>query len=190
MSAFKVWRVPSDAEIAHGMAELAAIVGEAESVRPSWTRRLVIVEGERWALLVEDCAAQTPHTALWDDKTALEVFRFAYPLSEGVAILQGPANPEKVMEQRLAEIATHDKEVCEQKAADAAARLAKQAETERLAEERRRFNGDGWDKLPDWRKFALTLAIQVEARDPALANDLRSLGHQRCLDFPRARWES
>jgi hypothetical protein len=191
MSAVKQWRVPTRQEFPVAIAALAKVIGDHEAVLPDWTRRLVLSEPDgQWCLLVEDCAARTPYVPIWDDKTALQVFRLVYPIGEAVSILQGPANPEGELSRRRAEIEAHEKEVREQKAAEDAARLAKRAEAEQLAADKLRFNASDWDKLTDAQRLALALALRVESRDPVLASDLREIGSHRILDFPRAKWSA
>jgi hypothetical protein len=190
MGAFKTWRAPSREEFAAGIGELGKIIGAEEACRPDWTRRLALSEdGSTWLLMIEEAAAPTtPHLAPWADPIQLRGFPSARPLSETVAILRGPHNPEAILADRRARTKAHEAEVEAARVAEVELKKAEQAAKEQLAKEREAFNGNAWAALPDWRKLAYALALKVEPRDPALAADLREIASHRILDFPRARW--
>jgi hypothetical protein len=190
MSAVGKYRPPTREEFAVGIAELGKLIGAVEATAPDWTRRLALSEdGSTWLLMIEEAAAPTtPHLVPWADPIQLRAFPVAYLLAEAVAILQGPHNPEAILADRRARTKAHEAEVAAQKTAEESARLAKREEAEQLAADKVRFNADAWDKLTDAQRLALALALRVEARDPALATDLREIGSHRILDFPRAKW--
>jgi hypothetical protein len=177
MSAVKTWRAPTAEDIAHGMAELGKIIGEAESVSPLWTRRLVLSEPDgAWCLLVDQAAAPSlPMLVPWADPVQLQAFPTAYPLAEGAAILQGPNNPEAILAERRARVKAHDEE---QKAA-AAKKLADEKAAkeagERLAAAEAKLAAGEWWRSKELLEFALALASRVQERDYKLARDLRQM---------------
>ena len=178
MSAVKTWRAPTAEEFPHGMAELAKVIGEAESVSPIWTRRLVLSEpgGAEWCLLVDQAAAPSlPMLVPWADPIQLQAFPTAYPLAEGAAILQGPNNPEAILAERRARVKAHDEE---QKAA-AAKKLADEKAAkeagERLAAAEAKLAAGEWWRSKELLEFALALASRVQERDYKLARDLRQM---------------
>lgn len=182
MAVYQTWRAPSREEFPAGVSELRAVIGD-EANDPSWTRRLVLVEGDAWALLVEECGQLPPY----HDQFCTG-FPVAYLLVDGVAKLQGPDNPEGELARRRAEKAAAAARAEEaQRQKREAAQLAAE-EARQLEKDKREFQGDSWDKLPGWRQLGFSLALAVEKRDPSLASDLRALASQRMLDFPRCRW--
>jgi hypothetical protein len=177
MSAVKTWRAPTAEALARGMAELAKIIGEAESVSPIWTRRLVVGEPDgAWCLLVDQAAAPTlPKLAPWADPIQLQAFPTAYLLAEGAAILQGPNNPEAILAERRARVKAHEAEL----AAAAAKKLAdekaaKEAGEQQAAAEAKLAAGEWW-RSKELVEFALALANRVQERDYKLARDLRQM---------------
>jgi hypothetical protein len=189
MSSVKQWRAPSREEFAAGICELGRIIDAEEACRPDWTRRLALSEdGSAWLLTLEDAAAATGQLAPWAEPRQLQGFPVARPMAEAVAILRGPNNPEKVLEERRARMKEHEAEVEAARVAEEDARKAEQAGKEQLAAERSRFDGNRWDALTDSQKVCYALALKVADRDPALAADLRELGQHRELDFPRLAW--
>ena len=190
MGAFKQWRAPSREEFAAGICELGKIIDAEEACRPDWTRRLALSEdGSTWLLMIEEAAAPTtPHLAPWADPIQLRGFPSARPLSETVAILRGPHNPEAILADRRARTKAHEAEVEAARVAEVELKKAEQAAKEQLAKEHEAFNGAAWDRLTDSQKICYSLALKVEARDPALASDLREIASHRVIDFPRAKW--
>lgn len=186
MSAVAKWRAPTREEFPLGMAELAKIIGERESVDPTWTRRLAIAEpGGEWALLVDQCSGNLPAY----DVNYTTAFTVAYPLGEGAALLQDPThNPELILAERRRQVKERKEEQEREQAARIEDDKRKRDAAEQEAKDRVTFDGDRWNRLTDARKLAYALALKVEPRDPALAADLREIASHRILDFPRARW--
>lgn len=190
MSVFTKWRAPTREEYPHGMAELSKIIGERESVDPSWTRRLALVEGDKWALLVDECIG---NLKCYDPNYATG-YTVAYPLAEGAALLTGPKNPEVELARRRAEIQERKDQAARESAARVAAEKRQHEEEEQLIEDKRTYRADDWNRLADWQKMCIVLALKVESRDPELAADLRAVmqdgTHARppALAFPRTKW--
>jgi hypothetical protein len=197
VTALKSWRVPTTEEFPFGISELGKIIGETESVRPTWTRRLVLSEPEgQWCLTVEAGGKPTWDAAApYADPPQLVVTTLAYPLSEGVAILRGPNNSEEVLRQRREACRVHDEEEAADKAKAATERQRRENQSRQAQEDKRRFNHDGWAKLDPWQQALYAVAVRVQARDPALALDLRAVAAEgKCAKpaqphFPFADWE-
>jgi hypothetical protein len=197
MSGHKTWREPSEAEFPHGIAALAKIIGDEASVRPVWTRRLALTEdGTTWLLTISSGGKPRIESfAPWADPEQLRVYQTAYPLAEAVEILQGPNNPEEILAERRRRVAEHEAEEAKAQALAKAQQAAKDADTARLEEDKRKFGFDHWVRLDPWVQAFFALAVRVKDRDPALAADLRAIAHEaRRIHpnqpaFPRAVWE-
>ena len=198
MTPIKAWRPPTSDDIGIGMAALAEIIGDAESVRPIWTRRLVRAEpGGEWCLTIDQGGKPTfEKAAPWADPIQVQGFPTAYPLPEAVAILRSPGNPEAVLVQRREACRVHEAEELAAKAKKQAEEKARQTDAERLADDERKFNAAGWHKLDPWQQAFFAVAVRVERRDPDLAADLRAIGHEgrggrpAVPHFPRCKWDA
>jgi len=189
MTALTRWRPPTREEFPVGMAELAKIIGEREAVDPSWTRRLALDEGgTTWLLVVESCAENRQGFAPWTDPVLTQAFPLAYPLAEGVALLQGKDNPEDELKRRRQQVKEHAEQQARDLAARIAAEKAQRERDEQLAEDKLTYQAARWEKLEPWQRAFLTLALKVKPRDPALAADLHAVAEKSYLDFPRAQW--
>jgi len=199
VSAHKAWRAPTAEEFPHGIAELAKLIGETESVRPTWTRRLVRAEpGGEWCLLVDEAAQPTGKLVPWaEPEIQLQAFPTAYPLAEAVKILTGPdeRNPEKILASRRELTAAHEKELAAEKADAQAKAEAQRAEAAQLDADKLRFGFDAWAKLEPWQQGFYALAVRVQSRDLELAADLRRIASEGRSSkparpgFPRCDWE-
>ncbi|MGB8298951.1 MAG: hypothetical protein WCG85_26270 [Polyangia bacterium] len=196
MSAFKTWREPTEEEFPHGIAALAKFVGDEASLRPSWTRRLVLSEAGEWLLVISAGGTpRIPSICPWEDPIQLQVFQTAYPLREAVEILQGPHNPETVLADRRARTAAHDAEVNAARAKAKADEEARAADAAQLEIDQRKFNYAAWTRLDPVQKFLYALALRIKDRDSALAADLRAVaaegrGYKPAEPgFPRCDWE-
>jgi hypothetical protein len=187
MSAYHRWRAPTREEFPLGMAEIAKVIGEAEAGHPSWTRRLAISEPDgQWCVVVDDCADDKGY-APWTDETLIEAFPLAYPLAEGVAILQSPDNPETELERRRQAVKEHNEEQARASAERAEAAKRQREEDAQLEQDRNQFRARDWERLSDAQKLSYALALKVQARDPDLAADLREVAAKGMI-FPRVRW--
>jgi hypothetical protein len=197
MTAIKSWRAPTAEEFPFGISALGKIIGETESVRPTWTRRLVRAEpGGEWCLLVDEAATPTmPTLAPWADEVQTRAFPTAYPLPEAVAILRGPSNPEAILADRRARVAAHEAELVAEKADAQAKAEAQRVEAAQLDADKQRFNFDAWAKLEPWQQGFYALACRVKDRDLELAADLRAVASEGRRSkparpgFPRRGWE-
>jgi hypothetical protein len=167
------------------MAELAKVIGEADSVRPDWTRRLVVAEGGEWALLVDECSGNLP---VYDPGYTM-AYPVAYALAEGASLLLDPArNPEVELARRRQEAKERKEEQDRERAKREEDDKRQRDAAAQAARDRTTFDGDRWDRLTDAQKLAYALALKVEARDPELARDLRELAQHKILDVPKTRW--
>jgi hypothetical protein len=197
MTAIKSWRAPTAEEFPHGIAALAKLIGEVEAVAPGWTRRLVRAEPDgQWCLTIDQGGKPTwDHAAPYADPPQLAVTTLVYPLGEGVEILRGPNNPEEILRQRREACRVHDEDEAAIRAAAAAERAQHENNSRQAMEDKRRFNHDGWAKLDPWQQALYAVAVRVQARDPALASDLRAVAAEgrgakpAQPHFPFAEWE-
>jgi hypothetical protein len=172
------WRTPTDDEMAAGVAELAKIVGEPESARASWQRRLVIMgDNKTFRMTVNECGFLSGNDfgLLQFTRGAADAFPIGLPLAEGVALVKSKDNPELELARRR------------QFLADLNARHARQAENElnqQLAASKRQldaqeraaaFRHNEWMVLQPWAQALFALALRVKERDPELADDLRKV---------------
>jgi len=193
----------ADSDLAAAVAELAAVVGEAEANTPKWLRRLVRLTdtGAVGLSLSTCCAINDPDERErhpWTHQGGLDAISVAYPLKEAVAILNSNESPELEVSRRRRLFEAWNAE----KAAQAEKqRIAQEQEAARAKQEREdavRFNERSWEAdYSELGRTLLALAVMCEGRDRALADDLRVLAdHQRVqlgnltnrLDFPRCEW--
>jgi hypothetical protein len=194
----------SDAEAPEAIAALAKIIGEVESAKMSWVRRLVRLGTGELGLTVNSCVAirrdsldwQFP----WNVPNGLMPITVAFPLGEAVSILQQPDCSEVELERRRQAFASFQSEKSKREAEKLKAEKEAEARLVKDREDETRFREREWQMgFTPLGRFASALALMVEKRDPDLANDLRILvdcGERstggsdptRPIPYPRTCW--
>jgi hypothetical protein len=191
----------TDEESPAAVAALAAIVGEVEAAKPSWLRRLVrLLDTNEFGLAVRECASLSKGDAAWNlpwtAPNALLPVEVGYSLAEGIALLQGPDNPEAELERRRRLVEEHAAAVKAREDEDRRRTDQAAAALVRVREDGEKYHARDWQV--GWTEIGRTLlavALLCEARDPVLANDLRIVAEgqrssngstpTRPLPFPR-----
>jgi hypothetical protein len=205
MAGNESFRFVTEKELPAATESLGDLIGHTAAAQQFWQRRLCVVDGVfglmlqtptlmiRQSDVFYEIAPETEGGALaaW-----LRVLPLAFPLAEGVALLQGEANPEAEIERRRLIVEKRNATRAEiaakrQRASDQAAEANRESTDFRQAD---------WERtLTELGRFGTALAKLVEQRDPALARDLRELvanGSQSrdgrtpstALRFPRLKW--
>jgi hypothetical protein len=173
------WAFPSDDQIDAGVAELAKIIGEDEARKPSWLRRLVLLDGE-WRLLLNDCQKMEPGNAPWTQPGSMTAIPTAFRLKEGVEYLAREENSETILAKRVAEYKAW---VEQQKRAEEERQRVEAENTRRLLQAQRdrvEFRHDDWHRLTQAQQMLFALAVDVEEWAPDLARAIR-----RVASIPR-----
>jgi hypothetical protein len=202
------FRIPRDIEIErHGIPALAAVLGdETEAARLSWVRRLVRRKSDdAWLLTIADppflSYGDPRFTQPWLVPHATTGTPFAYPLAEGVRILQSEDNPESEIERRrkLNEAHTAREEAHNLEARNA--EQARQAAIKKAQSDAATYRQAEWESLTREERMLFALGVAVKSHDPKLAAIIRGVAEQsrRCgptvngarglpLDLPRTEW--
>ena len=114
-----------------------------------------------------------PGLAVWANPKLLEAIPTTLPLADAVDLLTGKANPERILAERRAVMKLHEEEMARELAATSAKQRQEKDDADALERDRRQYDGRGWDEAPDWQRLCYALALRVEGRDSALADDLR-----------------
>jgi hypothetical protein len=205
MAGNESFRFVTEKELPSATESLGDLIGHTEAAQQCWQRRLCVVDGvfglmlQTPALMIRQSDvfyAIAPEVEGGALTAWLRVLPLAFPLAEGVALLQSEANPEAEIERRRLIVEKRNSTRAEiaakrQRASDQAAEANRESTDFRQAD---------WERgLTELGRFATGLALLVEKRDPALANDLRGLvanGSQSRdgrtpssgLRFPRLAW--
>jgi hypothetical protein len=194
----------ADDEVDAAVAKLAVVLNSTtEASKASWVRRLCRLPGGELGAVVRTCAVinnAIDREHPWVPEGGMNVYDVAYPLKEAVSILTSGSSPELEVERRAKlfeafQAAKTKREAAKRKAEEEAAARAAQ---DRLDETR--FHARNWETdFSDTGRVLLGLAVLVQGRDSALADDLRTLAqHQRCrlggdltnpLPYPRCEWD-
>jgi len=205
MAGNESFRFVTEKELPAATESLGDLIGHTAAAQQFWQRRLCVVDGVfglmlqtptlmiRQSDVFYEIAPETEGGALaaW-----LRVLPLAFPLAEGVALLQGEGSPEAEIERRRL--------IVEKRNATRAEIAAKRKRASDQAAEANRESTDfrqaDWERtLTELGRFGTALAHLVNQRDPALARDLRGLvanGSQSkdgrmpssLLRFPRLNW--
>jgi hypothetical protein len=114
----------------------------------------------------------------------------AFPLDEAIALLASSESPEAELKRRREVVRVRD----EIRAAYQAEKDAK-AETERKEREeaearKTKWREPAWNNITPEQRLVLSMSLAIEARDPALAADLRSVAAIQggFLPLPKCQW--
>ena len=171
------FREPTDEEWPEGVAALTAVIGEAESARQSWRRRLVIMASGELRLTVSEPGFLSagsdgliPFTL--GSVTATPV---ALPIADAVALLRSPANPEIELQRRRTFLADLNRRHAQQELDSRAQQLAASARQQDAEARAKNFKWDQWAVMEPWQQALYTLALKVRPRDSQLADDLKTV---------------
>jgi hypothetical protein len=188
------FRFPSDDEAGAVLESLATVIGDQAS-RPSVQRRAVICRATGEVLLVVACpahwisagdvafvAAPEPGSSL---NSFLAIEQRAFSPAEALALLASVASPEREIERRGELVRRRD----DLRAATAAAAAKRDLEVKEAEEKSARYRAADWAGLPLARQIAYALAIALESKEPALAEQVWTIAdqaeHFRC---PTTQW--
>lgn len=159
-----------DAQCEEGLGHLRKLIGD-DADRPYWIRRLSRRADGEWLLAVRyptlplsEVPAGYAHDRPWDwgPHNGMAVTTRHLPISEAVALLAGPSNPELEVERRD-RLKTQYLETKENEGSALAER--ERADRARQQEHARK-RPERWAALPDVAKAAFVAADQISGKQP------------------------
>jgi hypothetical protein len=169
------WRTLEDGQLDAGIAALiVAGVPKKDAVKPSWTRRLGISKDGAFVVAVESPVTDVGGR-YHPDMGAPQFITIGLPLQYAVELLASTFSPEIELAARRKRRDEWQTSQDSKRAAEAKTRADAQAEQARAEQERVNCRAGDWQLLGSLARFAARLAVVVEARDSALASDLRKL---------------
>jgi hypothetical protein len=190
---------PSDAAMPKCIEALADVIG-VKAALPSMQRRIALDAESGELLLLLDVPSQWfspesgealaapepgPRLNVW-----LAFAPLAFPVDTAIQLLASSESPEAELKRRREVVRVRD-EIRAQVKAEKDTKAAEEAKVKAESEERRvRFREPAWGALTVEQRLALSMSLAIEARDPALAADLRALAalNGGFLPLPKTQW--
>jgi hypothetical protein len=169
------WRTLEDDQLDAGIAALiVAGVPKKDAVKPSFTRRLGISKDGAFVVAVESPVTDVGGR-YHPDMGAPQFITIGLPLQYAIELLGSTFSPEIELSARRKRFDEYQKAQTAKQAAEAD--KLRKIDADRAAEEkvRQACRAGDWSLLDKLARFAARLAVVVEARDSALATDLRKL---------------
>jgi hypothetical protein len=191
---------PSDAAMPACVKVLAGVIGAETAALPSIQRRICLDGATGELLLLLDVPLQWHSPGSGEYLVApepgskldawLAFAPLAFPVETAVELLRGGASPELELSRRRQILKTRDEIRAAYQAEKDAKAEAERKEREEAEARKTKWREPAWDKLLPEQRLALSLSLAIEARDPALAADLRQLAALSggFLPLPRTQW--
>jgi hypothetical protein len=178
---------------------LAGFIGPEAAALPSWARRVALDAGTGELLLLLDVpqlwvspgsgealvAPEGQKLASW-----LASQQLAFPVDRAVALLAGSESPEAELVRRREVVRVRDEIRAAHQAEKDRKAEAERKEREEAEERTKRYREPAWAALTPEQRLALSMSLAIEARDPALAADLRSVAALQggFCPLPKCQW--